>query len=135
MRSNSYLQSNGDHTLFYKHSKSGKLTVLVVYVDDIIITNSDDDERERLDKGLMSEFAINNLGQMKFFLGIEVAHSGQGILLSQQKYILDLLIKTGFSEYQPARTPIELNHKLTMNESEEKWILGDTRGYSENWFI
>ena len=124
MKSNSYLQSNGDHTLFYKHSKSGKLTILEVYVDDIIITGNDDDERERLQKGLMSEFAIKNLGQMKFFLGIEVAHSTQGILLSQQKYILDLLTETGFFECQHVRTPIEVNHKLTLNECEEKVDIG-----------
>ena len=71
MKSNGYLQSNGGHTLFYKHSKSGKLTILEVYVDDIIITGSDDDERERLQKGLMSEFAIKDLGQMKFFLELQ----------------------------------------------------------------
>ena len=40
----SYLQSNGDHNLFYKHSKIGKLTILVVYIEDIIIIVSDNEE-------------------------------------------------------------------------------------------
>ena len=43
-----YAQSNGDHCLFYKHTKDGKTTVLVIYVDDIIITGSDTEERIRL---------------------------------------------------------------------------------------
>ena len=61
---------------------------------------------------------------MKFFLVIEVAHSPKGILLSQKKYILDLLIEIGFMECQPAKTPIEVNHKLAFNESEEKVDIG-----------
>ena len=70
MRKKGYLQLNGEHTLFYKHSKIGKVTMLVVYVDDIIITGSDNEERVRLEKECMSEFTMKNLGQMKFFLGI-----------------------------------------------------------------
>ena len=97
---------------------------MVVYADDIIITGSDNEVRERLEKGLMREFSMKNLGQIKIFLGIEVAHSSQGILQSQQKYILDLLTETGFSECQPDKTLIEVNHKLILNESEEKVDIG-----------
>ena len=79
------------------HSEIGKLTILVVYVNDI--SNAiDEEERERLEKGLMSEFTTKNLGKMKLFLRIEVADLGQGVLLSQQKYILNFLTEIGFSE-------------------------------------
>lgn len=49
---------------------------------------------------------------MKYFLGIEVAHSKQGIFISQQKYVMDLLRETGMLASKPAATPIEPNHKL-----------------------
>ena len=53
---------------------------------------------------------MKDLGQVIFFLGTEVAHNCQVILLSQQKYILDILTEIGFLECQPARNPIEVNH-------------------------
>ena len=115
-----YAQSNGNHSLFYKHAQERKITILVIYVDDIIITGSDMEERIRLEQTLMNEFAITKVGRMKYFLGIEVAYSKNGIILSQQKYILDLLTDTGFINCQPAETPIEVNHKLTLNKDEQE---------------
>ena len=53
-----------------------------------------------------------------------MAHSGQGILWSQQKYTQDLLTEISFSECQLARTLTEVNHKLTLNESEEEVDIG-----------
>ena len=94
MLSMGYKQSQGDHTLFVKHSGSEKVTALLVYVYDIIVTKNDSKEREVLKKCLESEFEIKDLGRLKYFLGIEVAHSQYGIFISQQKYVLDLLTET-----------------------------------------
>jgi hypothetical protein len=55
---------------------------------------------------------MKDLGQLKYFLGIEVARSKAGISLSQRKYILDLLAETGMLDCKPVATPIEMNHKL-----------------------
>ena len=55
---------------------------------------------------------MKNLGGLKFVLGIEVARSSKGIFLSQRKYILDLLDKTGMLDYKLVDTPIVQNHKL-----------------------
>ena len=93
-----YSQSKGDHTLFYKHLAKDKLTILVIYVDDIIITGNDPTERTKLEQELKQEFVIKHLGRMKYFLGIKVAYSKNGIMLSQQKYVLDLLAETGFMD-------------------------------------
>lgn len=62
---------------------------LIIYVDDIIITRNDE-EISSLQEHLTIEFEMKNLGSLKYFLGIEVAQSNQGIFLSQKKYILDL---------------------------------------------
>jgi len=61
---------------------------------------------------LIREFDIKELGWLKYFLYIEVAHSRAGIFISQQKYIVDLLKETWLLGCKAAATPIEPNHKL-----------------------
>jgi len=106
-----YRQCNGDHTVFYHHSNN-RVTILAVYVDDIIITGDDTLEIARLKKNLSKEFEVKDLGQLRYFLGIEIARSPRGIVLSQRKYVLDLLNETGMLGCRTASTPIEQNHKL-----------------------
>ncbi|KAK2968930.1 hypothetical protein RJ640_013461 [Escallonia rubra] len=106
-----------DHTMFTRHSTDGKIAILVVYVDDIILTGDDIVEMERLKQCLASEFEIKDLGSLKFFLGMEIARSRKGIAVSQRKYVLDLLKETGMSGCRPVETPIDPNQKL-----------GDTKG-------
>ncbi|KAK2973789.1 hypothetical protein RJ640_008194 [Escallonia rubra] len=62
---------------------SGGVTALLVYVDDIIVTRNDSDEKEALHKYLAKEFKIKDLRKLKHFLGIEVARSKEGIFVSQ----------------------------------------------------
>jgi len=108
-----YQQSRGDHTLFFKHSKEGKLTVLLVYVDDIIVTGSNLEEQQALKGNLAQNFEIKDLESLKYFLGIEVAYSKEGIFLSQRKYILDLLKETGLLGGKGVCTPVEPNARLS----------------------
>jgi hypothetical protein len=110
MQKYGFKQSNSDHTLFIKYRLS-KVTVLIVYVDDMIITRDDKEEISRLQKELATEFEMN-LGGLKYFLGIEVARSNQGIFLSQRKYVLDVLTEVEMLECKPADTPIVQNHRL-----------------------
>ena len=84
MITNGCKQSQGDHTLFIKHSASRGITALLVYVDNIIMTGNYEKERDNLRKWLMKEFEIKELGLLKYFLGIKVAWSQQGIFVSQQ---------------------------------------------------
>src|SRR6266540_5801944 len=107
-----YGQCNGDHTLFYRHLK-GKITILAVYVDDIIITGDDKEEIARLKECLSKAFEVKDLGRLKYFLGIEVARSAEGIALSQRKYTLDLLNDAGMLGCRTAPTPIDQNYQLT----------------------
>ncbi len=111
MKKYGYTQSNSDHTLFLKH-RLGKVTALIIYVDDMIITGDDVVEISKLQKQLATEFEMKRLGGLKYFLGIEVARSKQGIFLSQRKYVLDLLSEVGLLDCKPPDTPIVQNHRL-----------------------
>lgn len=111
MKKYEYKQSNSDHTLFLRH-QGEKVVVLIIYVDDIIITGDDTKGIAELQSLLATEFEMKNLGELKYFLGIEVARSKLGIFLSQRKYILDLLAETGMLDCKPADTPVVQNHGL-----------------------
>lgn len=105
-------QEQADHTLFYKHSSSGKIGILVVYVDDIILTGDDKVELQKLKKTLATEFEIKDLGQLRYFLGMEIARTKRGISISQRKYTLDLLEETGMLECKSAESPTETSIKI-----------------------
>ncbi|KAG6537946.1 hypothetical protein ZIOFF_003049 [Zingiber officinale] len=112
VKSQGYTQGQFDHTLFTKTSKKDKISVLIVYVDDIILTGDDIEEMSILKASLDKEFEIKDLGQLRNFLGMEIARSRKDIMMSLRKYILDLLKEIGMSRCRTANTPIEVNTKL-----------------------
>ena len=84
-----------------------------------MITGDDADEIQALKERLSGEFDMKDLGNLKYFLGIEVLRSKKGIFISQRKYILDLLAETGMLDCKPADTPIATNHGLQIIEGEK----------------
>ena len=86
-------KSKSDHFVFYRNSNSG-IILLVVYVDDIVITGSNSKDILSLKSFLQSQFYTKDLEMLRYFLGIEVIRSKHGIL-SQKKYVHDLLSETG----------------------------------------
>lgn len=93
---NGFVQSVSDYSLFVKN-KNGVFIVLLVYVDDIVITGNNQVEIDKFKVYLNSKFLIKDLGKLKYFLGIEVLQSDSGICLSQRKYALDLLAEFGMT--------------------------------------
>ena len=83
-----------ENALFICKSEHG-VVLLLLYVDDMIITGDDAEEIQQLKEHLATEFEMKNLGDLKYFLGIEVLRSGKGIFISQRKYVLDLLAEIG----------------------------------------
>ncbi|RVW24941.1 Retrovirus-related Pol polyprotein from transposon TNT 1-94 [Vitis vinifera] len=75
----SMAKNQADHTLFVKKSHAGKMAILIVYVDDIILSGNDMEELQNLKKYLSEEFEVKDLGNLKYFLGMEVARSRKGI--------------------------------------------------------
>jgi len=83
MRRYGFNQSKANHNLFLKH-RQGKVTTLIVYVDDMIITRDDTEEISRLQEQLAAEFEMKNLDGLKFFLGIEVERSQRNFFVSKK---------------------------------------------------
>ncbi|GJZ17744.1 ribonuclease H-like domain-containing protein, partial [Tanacetum coccineum] len=96
-----------------KRSENGNFTALLVYVDDIIITGNNTNEIENFKKFLKIKFEIKDLGKLKYFMGIEVLETNQGLSLSQRKYCLDLLSDFGLLACKPSATPLEQNLSIT----------------------
>ncbi|XP_019227621.1 PREDICTED: uncharacterized protein LOC109208920 [Nicotiana attenuata] len=68
---------------------------------------------------LHKAFKIKDLGNLKYFLGVEVCRSGKGILLCQRKYALELIAELGLAGAKPTITPMEQNKRLTTVEYNE----------------
>ncbi|GAU39523.1 hypothetical protein TSUD_222930 [Trifolium subterraneum] len=106
-----YTQSSADYSLFTLHSASD-FTAILVYVDDIILAGTSIAEFDRIKGILDSQFKIKDLGTLKYFLGLEVAQSREGINISQRKYCLDLLHDSGLLGAKPSVTPLDPAIKL-----------------------
>ena len=102
--------SEADHSVFYCHT--GKSIYLIFYVDDIIIIGNDAATIYRLKKHLFSHLQTNDLGCLKYLLGIEVTQSNGGIVISQRKYALNILKEAGMIKCRLIDSPIDPNQKL-----------------------
>lgn len=119
MTSQGYIQSQAAHTMFFKHSSNEKIAILIiVFIGDIILTGDDTLEIKR-QKGLSQNLEIKDLGNLKYFLGMEFASSKRGIFVSQQRYALNLLKETSWLGCKAAETPIDPNSKLQAAKIEE----------------
>ncbi|GJV99527.1 putative reverse transcriptase, RNA-dependent DNA polymerase, LTR copia-type gag-polypeptide [Tanacetum coccineum] len=114
-----YKQSKADHSLFiYKNGDT--YVAALIYVDDVILVGNDKKWIERTKSHMDKEFSIKDLGPLKYFLGIEVAKTSKGLVLSQYKYTLDILQGSGLQGCRPSSFPMEPNLKLDKGEEEEK---------------
>ncbi|KAJ9561852.1 hypothetical protein OSB04_007012 [Centaurea solstitialis] len=110
-----FRQSYLDYSLFTYSTGKVQLNVLV-YVDDLIISENNSDAISLFKSYLSDCFKMKDLGPLKYFLGIEVARSPSGVFLCQRKYTLDIVIEAGLLGAKPSACPIEQNHKLGLAE-------------------
>ena len=107
-----FVASKADTSLFTRFTTMST-TYLLVYVDDIIITNSNDKELQHLIHSLNRSFSLKDLSALSYFLGIEVQYAPEGIHLSQKRYVTELLQRTKMLESNPLPTSMLSNLKLT----------------------
>ncbi|XP_073263057.1 uncharacterized protein [Populus alba] len=111
-----FLQAKSYSSLFIKQSKTTLIAILI-YVDDVLIASNDLTALTIVKNYLRRIFPIKDLGHLKYFLGIEVARSTKGIVLSQRKYALDILMDSGFSGAKPITFPMESTLKLSTHDT------------------
>ncbi|KAE9592899.1 putative RNA-directed DNA polymerase [Lupinus albus] len=110
-----YVKSSADHSLFIK-STEDSFTSILVYVDDLVLAGNNLTEINQIKSLLNTAFSIKDIGQLKFFLGMEIARAETGISLYQKKYTLDLLQDTGMLASKPCSTPMDYARKLVSAE-------------------
>ncbi|KAF5447245.1 hypothetical protein F2P56_032813 [Juglans regia] len=93
-------------------------TYILIYVDDIIITSSKPSAIDALLHSLSASFPIKDLGGLNFFLGIEVVRDKEAIVLSQNRYILDLLKRTNMMDAKPVSSPMATATSLSAFDGE-----------------
>ncbi|KAL0444323.1 UNVERIFIED_CONTAM: Retrovirus-related Pol polyprotein from transposon RE2 [Sesamum latifolium] len=89
-----FVQSQNDHCLFIKTGVRGVI-FLLIYVDDVLITSSNESLISPVKDYLHKLFIVKDMGSAKYFLGLEIAHSSAGTSVTQQKYIRDLIADAG----------------------------------------
>ncbi|KAK8923585.1 hypothetical protein KSP39_PZI019845 [Platanthera zijinensis] len=128
LREIGFTRSSADFSLFTYHQATGTV-LLLVYVDDIIITRDDSNDIQAVKQHLSSVFQTKDLRHLRYFLGLEVARRSDGLVLSQRKYCLDLLHDVGYSGCKPVNTPMDVNHKLCAQASDSDTLLENPEYY------
>jgi len=117
--------SNANFSLFVKKTYHG-IVIIVIHVDDLIITGDNDVDIFDLKKLLKQKLEMKDLGELRYFLGIEVIQSLKGIWLLQRQYALNKLSEYGMTGCKPISIPLEQNVKLYANEGD---LVEDTTMY------
>ncbi|GAB2269349.1 hypothetical protein Dimus_038770 [Dionaea muscipula] len=120
-----FTQSKHDYSLFTK-SAGDEFTAALVYVDDVLLTGTCEKEIIATKKALDAEFTIKDLGQAKYFLGVELCRTKYGVFLHQSKYIQDILGSFDTSSLKHTDFPFPQGLKLTANIGE---VLPDPEAY------
>ncbi|KAJ9551882.1 hypothetical protein OSB04_015927 [Centaurea solstitialis] len=108
-----------DKTLFIKRTKTDMLLVQI-YVDDIIFGSTKDDMCKEFEELMHKKFKMSSMGELTFFLGLQVKQKPEGIFINQSKYVASMLQKFGMNDAKPASTPMETHKHLTADvEGEE----------------
>jgi hypothetical protein len=109
--------SNANFSLYVKKTDHG-IVVIVIYVDDLSTTRDSDADISDLKKFFKQKFEMKDLGELRYFLGIEIIQSPKGIWLLQRQYALNKLFEYGMTGYKPISIPLEQNVKLSADEGD-----------------
>nr|GEW75189.1 uncharacterized mitochondrial protein AtMg00810-like [Tanacetum cinerariifolium] len=108
---NGFQRGNIDQTLFIKKQK-GDILLVHVYVDDIIFGSTKKELCKAFKKLMKDKFQMSSMGELTFFLGLQVKQKDDGIFISQDKFVAKILRKFGFTYVKSASTPIVIEKPL-----------------------
>lgn len=112
-----FQQSLNDYALFIRRTTHGDV-FLLLYVDDMILTGSDIQGISKVKQYLARAFEMTDMGQLSYFLGIEVSRSSSGYFISQMKYATEILRLPHFTDDKVCDTPLAVNTKLRTTDGE-----------------
>ncbi|GJS49155.1 putative ribonuclease H-like domain-containing protein [Tanacetum coccineum] len=115
---NRFRRGTIDKTLFIKKDK-GDIMLVQVYVDDIIFGSTKKSLCVEFEQMMHKKFQMSSMGELTFFLELQVMQKDDGIFISQDKYVADILKKFDFSSVKTASTPIETNKALLKDKEVE----------------
>jgi histone deacetylase 1/2 len=101
--------------LFY-YNKGNVAIFVLVYVDDIIVASSSREATRALLRDLEKDFALKDLGDLHYFLGMKVKKVDNGLVMSQQRYAADVLKRTRMDKSKPVDTPLSVSEKLSASD-------------------
>jgi len=99
-----------NHSVFYRHLSVG-CVYLIIYIDDIILTGSDNHGISHMKQYLCNHFQTKDLDKLKCFFGIKVIISCDSIVISQRKYALYILEKTALMNSKSVDTPMDVSYR------------------------
>ncbi|KAL0349510.1 UNVERIFIED_CONTAM: Retrovirus-related Pol polyprotein from transposon RE1 [Sesamum radiatum] len=112
-----FSQSQHEHCLFIKQSAAGIL-ILLVYVDDVLLTGPSEVEIAEVKHFLDSKFTIKDLGPAHYFLGLENTRCTAGTSITQHKYVRDIIQDSGLTTCKPANTPLPIGVNLSAHHTD-----------------
>ncbi|XP_026428298.1 uncharacterized protein LOC113324190 [Papaver somniferum] len=110
-----FTRSVCDYSMFI-YTSSSEMMILLLYVDDIILTGNSDVAMDKLVQALSVEFAMRQLGDLSYFLGIEAHRNENSLALTQKKYNLELLKKTNMLDCKPCSTPVVKESRASIHD-------------------
>lgn len=118
LQSLGFIPSKADTPLFF-YSKGNVTIFMLVYVDDIIVASSSQEATSALLRDLEKEFALKDLGDLHYFLGIEVKKTQGGIVPSQEGYAKEVLQRVCMTDSKPVSTPMATTERLSLYDGDK----------------
>jgi histone deacetylase 1/2 len=113
-----FIPSKADASLFY-FNKGRHILFVLVYVDDIIVASSSPDATKALLADLQRDFALKDLGDLHYFLGIKVKRGNTSMLLTQERYATEVLKRSSMDKCHAVDTPLSSYEKLSIEDGEK----------------
>ncbi|KAK8940572.1 hypothetical protein KSP39_PZI010102 [Platanthera zijinensis] len=118
LQKHGYMKSPHEYALYTKVEKNDGIMIICLYVDDMIFTGNNPYMYKEFKRMMMKEFEMTDLGELNYFLGVEVKQSEDGIFISQKKYAEEILKKFKMENSKPISTPADPWLKLSKESKE-----------------
>lgn len=115
-----FKRSENDATFYVRRLLDGGSLIVSLYVDDLLVTSNNQQEVHQLMEEMKNQFEMSSLGEMNYFLGLEVHQSESGIFLNQEKYAREVLKKFKMESCKSAPTPLVWNLKPSKEDEADK---------------